>query len=390
LAGKNAQRKRLQKEKADALKKGVEVAALKELSDVMHFEGMKLEDYIGDMYDAYLMDHPEKEESFDDAVADMDIASLSRGGAFKSEETGLESRGGGLSQADQMHIMKYMQLKYTVLFLQKQKFVGRYCFYGCWCLPAGAGQQLMGYGVPVDNIDRSCREYTTCYNCLYNQEINGERCDEMAAIQKRYAITGNQDPATGKITLFCQDPQGSCARSRCECDKALSEKLHNYEDQWNQANHHKWANPPFNRELSCSPTNSAIASQQLHLAAVAAQTATLEAASFDPNKDQAGKTAFAPAKPEKDHVKKLANIISEISEDQKEAGADGDVILNIHKGSGGGKTKITQIVQSAPIYGPIAGCCGRAPNVHYYREGQRCCLDGEIVDLNAPCTMDFS
>ena len=32
----------------------------------------------------------------------------------------------------------------------------------------------------------------------------------------------------------------------------------------------------------------------------------------------------------------------------------------------------------------------RAPNVHYYREGQRCCLDGEIVDLNAPCTMDFS
>ena len=60
----------------------------------------------------------------------MDIASLSRGGAFKSEETGLESRGGGLSQADQMHIMKYMQLKYTVLFLQKQKFVGRYCFYG--------------------------------------------------------------------------------------------------------------------------------------------------------------------------------------------------------------------------------------------------------------------
>ena len=33
------------------------------------FLGMKLEDYIGDMYDAYLMDHPEKEESFDDAVA---------------------------------------------------------------------------------------------------------------------------------------------------------------------------------------------------------------------------------------------------------------------------------------------------------------------------------
>ena len=49
---------------------------------------------------------------------------------------------------------------------------------------------MMGYGVPVDNIDKSCREYTTCYNCLYNQEIMGERCDEMAAIQERYQITG--------------------------------------------------------------------------------------------------------------------------------------------------------------------------------------------------------
>ena len=56
-------------EKADALKEGVSVAALKELGDVMHFEGMNLEDHIGDMYDAYLMDHPEKEEAFDDAVA---------------------------------------------------------------------------------------------------------------------------------------------------------------------------------------------------------------------------------------------------------------------------------------------------------------------------------
>ena len=31
---------------------------------------------------------------------------------------------------------------------------------------------------------------------------------------------GSADPTTGEITLFCTDPQGTCLRSRCECDKA--------------------------------------------------------------------------------------------------------------------------------------------------------------------------
>ena len=53
---------------------------------------------------------------------------------------------------------------------------------------------MMGFGIPVDNIDKSCREYTTCYNCLYNQEIQGERCNEMAAIQEKYRITGKSIP----------------------------------------------------------------------------------------------------------------------------------------------------------------------------------------------------
>ena len=47
--------------------------------------------------------------------------------------------------------------------LQKRKQIGKYCFYGCWCLPTGAG--LIPYGEPVDNIDNSCKEYTKCYNC---------------------------------------------------------------------------------------------------------------------------------------------------------------------------------------------------------------------------------
>lgn len=245
---------------------------------------------------------------------------------------------------------------------------------------------MMGYGVPVDNIDKSCREYTTCYNCLYNQEINGERCNEMAAVQERYQITGNQDPQTGQVILFCQDPQGTCRRSRCECDKALSEKLSGYENQWNMQHHHKWGQPPFERASACSASNAAIASAQVASAAIA--SAQLEASSFDPNK-AGSKTSF-DSDGKKDGAEKLAAILSNINSSHKEAGGDGDLIVHIQKGGNGGKQKITQIVQSAPIYGAIAGCCGRAPDVHYYREGQRCCVDGEIVDMTAPCSMDFN
>ena len=88
---------------------------------------------------------------------------------------------GGMSVFDKIHIMKYLQLKYTTLFLQKQKFLGKFCFYGCWCFPRAAGAQYSGYGVPVDNIDKSCREYTTCYNCIYNQQLIGQRCNENSA-----------------------------------------------------------------------------------------------------------------------------------------------------------------------------------------------------------------
>jgi len=398
LAGKNADRKRLNKERQEMFKNEVTAEALRELTEVMNFEDFDLANFIPQIYDAYLMDHPEKREHFDELAGDYQPGDLMRANGFRSDETGLESRMNGLTQADKMHIMKYMQLKFSITFLQKNKMVGRYCFYGCWCLPVGAGKAMMGYGVPVDDIDRSCREYTTCYNCLYNQEINGERCDEWAAMQQRYRITGNQDPTTGAITLFCQDPQGSCARSRCECDKALSEKLSDHENKWNMANHHKWGNPPFNRQLSCQPTKAAIHTAQV--AAEAVQKAQLEEVTFDPNKDQGwkgsgsglvggGGGSFGGGNG-KDSVNKLVNILSSITDEHKEVNEGGDLILHIQKGGNGGKQKITQIVQSAPIYGPIAGCCGRAPNVHYYREGQRCCVDGEIVDLTAPCTMDFS
>ena len=195
-------------------------------------------------------------------------------------------------------MMKYLQLKYTILFLQRNKFIGKYCFYGCWCLPASADFENIGYGQPVDEIDHSCREFATCYNCVYNQKINGkqrrgnkkcsksslvfESCHEVGTCnltrrtfvlmrnlppkkcdesdKTRYSIKGVADKETKKITLFCTDPIGSCLRSRCECDKSLAEKLASHESTWNRGYHHKWGNPPFNPEESCRAPQQSVPS----------------------------------------------------------------------------------------------------------------------------------
>ena len=81
--------------------------------------------------------------------------------------------------------------KTTRPFLKWKTQNNTFCCIGCWCLPAGAGFDKQGFGSPVDNIDKSCREFTTCYNCLYNPApFNGENCNEMEAIQQRYSIQG--------------------------------------------------------------------------------------------------------------------------------------------------------------------------------------------------------
>ena len=147
---------------------------------------------------------------------DEEVVTGPRGLRSGAGGSGIGRSMAGLSDQDKMHMMKYLQLKYTILFLQKNKFIGKYCFYGmlgfcllqcmltiilgCWCLPAGAGFDKQGFGSPVDNIDKSCREFTTCYNCLYNPApFNGENCNEMEAMQQRYNIQGKNEPQVQQI-----------------------------------------------------------------------------------------------------------------------------------------------------------------------------------------------
>ena len=95
---------------------------------------------------------------------------------------------------------RYLQLKYAILFLQKRKTFGKYCFYGCWCLPKGALDIGHGQGKPVDQIDTACHDYATCYNCLYSKQV-GRMCDENDV--GNYKMSGKNNPITGEKTLLC-------------------------------------------------------------------------------------------------------------------------------------------------------------------------------------------
>ena len=70
---------------------------------------------------------------------------------------------------------KFRNLKVLVLWLQIADQFGRYCYYGCYCLPEGSHNVANGgYGQPVDNIDRACFDFKQCYRCLINEHEDGE------------------------------------------------------------------------------------------------------------------------------------------------------------------------------------------------------------------------
>lgn len=282
---------------------------------------------------------------------------MRRGGAGAAD-------GRAASPQDKEFIQRFLQLKYSIIFLQRTKKFGRYCFYGCWCLPNGASDLGVGTGPPIDNIDRSCREFATCYNCLYNREI-GRDCEESNT--GRYVIKGRQDKVTGRKYLMCMDTPGSCKRMRCECDRSLAEKLQTYEGEWSLQNHRRWGQPPFSAEQYCK-----VAVPQ----------------------------PIAPSVPQEDTSKSFTqesrNEMSvDESEESNKGGYGGDKGDDSFPNTREDKPVTTTnqsknpVVASAPIYGEIVGCCGRSPDLHYFRRGQRCCTDGEIVDASAPCGIDF-
>ena len=134
------------------------------------------------------------------------------------------------------------------------------------------------------------------------------------------------------IKFFTVDPIDSCLRMRCECDLDLAKRFSSLEDTWNEENHRRWGETPFEcRAHYRQPTQSSSSNELQH---------SIDRIGFESDEE-----------------------ITERNESEKST--------------------------SVFVHGEVLGCCGRAPNVRYFRQGQKCCSDGQVTDENAPCNVDI-
>jgi len=148
-------------------------------------------------------------------------------------------------------LRKFRNLKTMVMKMQPSNITtfGRYCYYGCWCLPAGQHNLASGFGSPVDAIDEVCKEFALCYKCL-DIDFAGT-CNPAT---QSYAWGRVKDNGVIVDVTCLNDPNNSnkakCARYVCECDRILATGFALY--HWVHNNSlHIWGN--FDRLANCFP-----------------------------------------------------------------------------------------------------------------------------------------
>merc|ERR1712003_277864 len=136
---------------------------------------------------------------------------------------------------DEVGVRRFRQLKVVVLWLQNERKFGRYCYYGCFCLPEGSHNLAAGgYGKPLDKIDRSCQKFKQCYRCLNEEYGNTEKGCKGENLGYRFKLLTNED---GTKDIECTNRVGSCRRNICECDARLARDLSKYESEWDESLH---------------------------------------------------------------------------------------------------------------------------------------------------------
>jgi len=197
-------------------------------------------------------------ESIEKLMAQDDLGQmmLQLEDVLERRETSITRRGGMMSGADSEALdalRKFKSLKSMVMFLQPSNITifGRYCYYGCWCLPNGQHNLASGYGFPVDPIDEVCKEFALCYKCI---EIDfAGTCDANVGYKWKKIYTSGVH-----TDIDCRnDPNiganHRCSRYVCECDRILAVGLATYWMFWNISLHARWGS--FSRATECFPNN---------------------------------------------------------------------------------------------------------------------------------------
>lgn len=149
--------------------------------------------------------------------------------------------------ATESQIRKFRHLKILVLWYQSEPKFGKYCYYGCYCLPEGSHDIAAGgYGKPLDEIDQSCFDFKQCYKCLLDEHKDDKHT--CAGEEWGYSYQLETDEKGNRFAV-CTNKPGSCRRNICECDKALAENLGKHQKKWNESLH--TVKGGFKREENC-------------------------------------------------------------------------------------------------------------------------------------------
>jgi len=180
-------------------------------------------------------------------------ASLRRSGSGVTSEVGGQeaAEAAKVVMAAANGLRKFRNLKTMVMKMQPANITtfGRYCYYGCWCLPAGQHNLASGFGSPVDAIDEVCKEFALCYKCLdidfagtCNPATQSYAWGRVKTNGVIVDVTCLNDPANSN--------KAKCARYVCECDRILATGFAMY--HWVHNNSlHIWGN--FDRLANCFP-----------------------------------------------------------------------------------------------------------------------------------------
>jgi len=121
---------------------------------------------------------------------------------------------------------------------------GRYCFYGCHCLPDHEhASKSKPFGKPKDGIDETCKQMGVCYKCIENKYKG--KCNQKPT---NYRFELKKDKNGKYNDIVCTD-RDECKKDICECDRAFAINVKKHELDWNVKLHSTKSG--FNREKEC-------------------------------------------------------------------------------------------------------------------------------------------
>lgn len=121
---------------------------------------------------------------------------------------------------------------------------GRYCFYGCHCLPDEEhARESPPIGIPIDNIDRTCKQMGSCYQCL---KAKHPTC---IPEETKYKFDFITDGSGAIVDVECKN-KDPCKQDLCMCDRKFSMDVTQYETEWNYKFHSNKSK--FNRKKECT------------------------------------------------------------------------------------------------------------------------------------------